>query len=121
MKAGPLYKSPEACHGDCYVLDPDAWNRGKRVVKEVIPARNSPIKRPPKPPKPVASTTETYRACVWDKDRPYAFWFENVPVKVKEPVWAARARELRAVGWSYRRIAKELDLSVNRHLLKFCE
>lgn len=110
------YKHLEACHGDCYVLDPEAWNRGKRVVIEVIPARNPPIKRPPKISEPSVRTTETRRVVTWVVGRAFDFWFKEVPVRVSEPVWAGRARELRAAGWSIRRIMTELGMKSSRFL-----
>lgn len=109
--AAAPYKGVDARHGDCYVLDPDAWNRGKRVVIGVIRAKNPPIKRPPKRAASPFKPMGTRRVVVWDYGRAFDFRLVDVPVRPSEPVWAPRARELRAAGWSYRKIAKELGVS----------
>lgn len=106
--AGSIYRSPEACHGPCYVLDPFAYELGERIVLETIPAKNPPVKKPRKVfQKPVVTSNETRRVVVHIPGRPYEWQIVNVPVRASEPVWAVRARELRAHGWSYRKIMKE--------------
>lgn len=102
--------------GPCYVLDPEAWMRGHRVVLEVIPAPELPERARRRDPEPVPATGETRRIVRWTPGDPLSWELVDVPVMRREPAWAARARELRANGWSLRRIAKELGVSENRHL-----
>lgn len=117
--AGPIYRNPEACHGPCYVLDPVAYEFGERVVLEVIPANNSPAKKlRKKSEKRLVTSKETRRVAIWHPGRAYAFEIVNVPVRAPEPVWARRARELKAFGWSRRKIMKELDVRSSRQMLE---
>lgn len=115
--ANSPYRSPDACHGPCYVLDPFAYELGERVVIETIPAKNPPVKKPRKEPRErLVRGTETRRVVVWPPGGPWDFEIINVSVRASEPVWAPRARELRAFGWSIRRIMKELGVKSSRHL-----
>lgn len=115
--AGPPYRGTEPHHGPCYVLDPFAYELGERVVLKIIPAKNSPVKKPRKvSQKPVITSNETRRVVVHIPGRSYEWQIVNVPVRAPEPVWAPRARRLRAFGWSDRKIAEELDISRNKYL-----
>ena len=100
-------------------MDPLAYELGELVVLEIIPPKNPPVKKPRKEPeKHLVTSKETRRAVFWVPGRAWDFKIIDVPVRAPEPVWAPRARELRASGWSYRKIAKELDISVNKYLAK---
>ncbi len=115
--AGPKYRNPDACHGPCYVLDTLAYELGERVVLEIIPPKNPPVKKPRKEPeKRLVTSKETRRVVVWVPGRAWDFKIIDVPVRAPEPVWASRARELRAFGWSDRKIAEELGISRNKYL-----
>lgn len=109
---GSPLRGPEAVHGPCYVLCPLAYATGRRVVIRTIPARNTPQKKT----RPAASQTASAglpvrRIATWPEGRPHDWRIVSVPVKKKEPRWAKRARELRASGWSIRRIMKELGVN----------
>ena len=115
--AGFIYRNPEACHGPCYVLHPFAYEWGFRVVLKTIPANNPPAKKPRKEPeKRLATSKETRRVVVWEPGRAYDFRIVDVPVRAPEPAWAPRARELRAFGWSQRKIMKELGVRSLRQM-----
>ena len=51
---------------------------------------------------------ETRRVVTWPEGRPLEWRIEEVIVEAPEPAWAARARELRAAGWSERRIMRKV-------------
>lgn len=114
--AGEPYRHPEACHGPCYVLCPAAWSRGERVVLEIVPAHNPPPVRASLTLESLLQSPQTRRIVVWRRGAPHDWWFENVPVRRPEPAWARRARELRAAGWSERRIMQELGIASKRAL-----
>ena len=118
--ASPIYRSPDACHGPCYVLDPFAYELGNRVVVKTLPAKNPPVKKPRKEPeKRLVTSKETRRVVAWLPGRAYDFKIVKVPVRPPEPVWAARARELRAFGWSQRKIMKELGVRSKRQIEQY--
>lgn len=105
-------------HGPCYVLDPEAWMRGERVVVETIPAKLRPEKKP-RSPEPAAVATETRRVVRWPEGRPSEWYLADAPVtRPSEPVWAVRARTLRDAGWSIRRIMAELRVKNRRQMDK---
>ncbi len=117
--ASPPYRSPEACHGPCYVLDPFAYELGERVVLEIIPAKNPPAKKPHRESeRRLVTSNETRRVAVWLPGTPYDFEIVNVPVRAPEPIWAPRARELKAFGWSRRKIMKELSIRSTRQIVE---
>ena len=113
--AGPPFRHPEACHGPCYVLDPFAWECGERVVVDVIPPKNLPIRKIRQVAAPV-ERRRMRRVVVWPAGKPLAWRLEKVPVAPSEPAWAARARELRGAGWSIRRIMRELGVNNRRQM-----
>lgn len=114
---GSPLRGPEAVHGPCYVLCPLAYATGRRVVIRTIPARNTPQKKTRSAASQTASAgLPVRRIATWPEGRPHDWRIVSVPVKKKEPRWAKRARELRASGWSIRRIMKELGVNSRRHL-----
>ena len=119
--ANPLYRHPEACHGPCYVLDPEADARGERVVIEVIPAKNTLIKKPVTPKETLVGSPETRRVVVWSKGRAFDWRLKNVPVRTTEPIWALRARELKRAGWSIRKIMTEIAVRSRRQLAEILD
>lgn len=90
--------------------------KGKRVVIDVIEPKNPPVPKPLPERAPAPLTGETRRVVLWPAGMPWAWHIENVPVRKSEPRWAARARELRAFGWSIRRIMKELGVRNRRQM-----
>ena len=115
--AGPPYRSPEACHGPCYVLDPFAYELGERVVLEILPAKNPRVKKPRKAPQErLVKCSEMRRVVISPIGRAWDWKLIWVPVRPPEPFWAASARRLRSNGWAIRRILKELGLNNMRRL-----
>lgn len=120
MRRGHLRLTPsflqtdEYRHGPCYVLCPVAWMRGERVVLEVIePAREGRAQRKREP---MVVGFGIRRMVVWPPGEPLNWRLVNVPVQQSEPRWASRARKLRALGWSIRRIMKELGVRNRREM-----
>lgn len=116
--AGPPYRSPEACHGPCYVLDLLAYELGERIVLAILPAKNRPVKKPRKEPERLVTCTEMRRVVVSPIGRAWDWKLIWVPVRPPEPVWAASARRLRANGWSRRRIMKKLGIKSTRQIVE---
>lgn len=115
--AGKPYRSPEQQHGPCYILDPDAWMAGERVVIGVIAAKNPLVADlPQRERRP--SPSETRRVLAWPRGRAWDWFWTIVDVAPQEPAWAGRARELRRAGWSIRRIMDELNIKSRSQLAK---
>lgn len=113
--AKPPFRHPEASHGPCYVLDPFAWELGERVVVRVIAAQNEPVRKVPRTAAPV-KPPQMRRVVSWPLGQPLDWFITKAPERLQEPRWAARARELRAAGWSIRRIMKEIGVRSSRYL-----
>lgn len=64
---------------------------------------------------------ETRRVVTWPEGRPLEWRIEEVIVEAPEPAWAARARELRAAGWSIRRIMKDVGVKSRRFLCEILD
>ena len=110
--AGPPYKGAEPLNGPCYVLDPEAYNLGLRLILRTLPARNPKIRRQPQfRPKPPPVRTETLRVVAWAPGKPRDFYFKTIVVRRTEASWKSKARRLLAAGWPERRIAREVRRS----------
>jgi len=79
------------------------------------------VEKTDKTPLTAPEAPETKLVVTWPEGQPLAWRLVRVTVRPPEPRWARRARELKALGWTIRRIMKELNVKSRRQLCEILD